>query len=331
MPLTRKALLLSFGMLGMLSAATIGQSPRSSSADTQLTDVEAHVDWFQKSDISALREGVIEHMELRIGKEVGKKGDVIGYLHKEVADLAVKEAEIQAKARGAIEKAQAQRKLALSVVARNVRLINQKPDYVSREDFEKAEAELAAADASLIEARETQDLAKAKLESAKQAAEEHIIRAPFSGKILEEFKHEGESVRANEPVVRLGNLDTVRVWAYIPVQYALRVKPGTEVMIQIRLDKESTGKHPIEQKQFRGAISAVDDSIQGVGETTVRIYADLDNPDHELKPGYKAVMTIALKPETGTSYASPGPRNNQASSTIPSVGARPLDLPPLPR
>ena len=330
MPLTRKALLLSFGMLGMLSAATIGQSPRSSSADTQLTDIEAHVDWFQKSDVSALREGVIHKMELRIGKEVGKKGDVIGYLHKEVADLAVEEARIQANGQGAIKKASAQKALALTVVARNERLIRQRRDFVSREDVEKAEAELAAADASLTEARETQDLAKAKLKSAERAAEEHIIRAPFSGQILEEFKHIGESVRANEPVVRLGNLDTVRVWAYIPVQYALRVKPGTEVMIQIRLDKDSTGKHPIEQRQFRGAISAVDDSIQGVGETAVRIYADLDNPDHELKPGYKAVMTINLKPETSASYTSPAPRT-QVTATTPSVGPRPVDLPPLPR
>ena len=45
----------------------------------------------------------------------------------------------------------------------------------------------------------------------------------------------------------------------------------------------------------------------------MRIYADLDNPDHELKPGYKAVMTIALKPETGVSYTS---------SRRPAIGPR---------
>jgi RND family efflux transporter MFP subunit len=329
MPLTRKVVAMSLGLLGMLSVVTIAQAQKSSSVDTQLTDIEAHVDWYQKSDISALREGVIHEMELRIGKEV-KKGGEIGRLHKEVADLAVDEARIQAAGQGAIKKAKAQKALALTVVARNVRLRRQRDDYVSREEVEKAEAELEMADASLTEAMDTQELAKAKLKSAERAAEEHIIYAPFSGQILEEFKHVGESVRANEPVVRLGNLDTVRVWAYIPIQYYYRVKPGTEVMIQIRLDKESTGKHPIEQRQFRGAVSAVDQSVQGVGETAVRIFADFDNPDHELKPGFKAVMTINLKPETSASYSSQPPRT-QVTATTPGTGSRSVELPPLPR
>jgi RND family efflux transporter MFP subunit len=321
MPLTRKAAALSIGLSAILTAATIAQSPRpgQGSADSQLVIEDATVDWFQKSEVSALREGVIDRMELRVGKEVGKKGDIIGYLHKVSADLSVAEAKIQADGKGAILKAKAQRSLALTVVARNERLASKNPDFVAREEAEKAKAEFAAADAALIEAEDTQRLAVAKLRSAEQAAEEHIIRAPFAGQILEEFKHEGESVRANEPVVRLGNLDTVRVWAYIPLEYAFRVTPGTEIVVQPRLGN-IRGRHPIEQKQFRGVITSVDQSIQPVAETAVRIYADLDNPNHELKPGLKATMTIMLKPE-GPAFAGP---NTDA-------GTRQAGLPALPR
>ena len=329
MPLSRKAVALSLGLSAILSAATIAQPPKQGQSDSQLIVEDATVDWFQKSDVSALREGIIDRMELRIGKEVGKKGDIIGYLHKEVADLAVEEARIQAESQGEVLKADAQKKLARAVVQRNMDLIKKGPQYVSREEAEKGQAEFAMADAALIVAQDTLRLAKAKLKSAERAAEEHIIRAPFSGRILEEYKHEGESVSAREPVVRLGNLDTVRVWAYIPAEYAYRVNSGTEIVIQPRLG-ETPGRHPIEQRQFRGVITSVDQSIQPVAETAVRIYADLDNPEHLLKPGLKAKMTIFLKPEGNAAFASPSPVN-QASSTPSSVGARQVELPPLPR
>ncbi len=331
MLLTRKAVALSLGLSAILSAATIAQAPKQQSpADSQLVIEEATVDWFQKSDISALREGVIDRMELRIGKEVGKKGDVIGYLHKEVADLSVEEARITAEGEGAILKAKAQRALALTVVARNKRLIAKRPDFVGQEEAEKAEAELAVADAAKIEAEDTQKLARAKLRSAERAAEEHIIRAPFSGQILEEFKHEGESVRANEPVVRLGNLDTVRVWAWIPLEYAFRVSPGTEIEIEPRL-----GNVRVDRK-FKGVISSVDQSIQPIAEQAVRIYADFDNPDHFLKPGLKATITIKFKPDGTATYANPRPVNQASSTPTGRASGYPLpqagqELPPAAR
>lgn len=326
MLLNRKVVALSVGLTAILSAATIAQAPKQqSAADSQLVIEDATVEWFQKSDISALTEGVIDKMELRIGKDVERGGE-IGRLHKEKADLAVAEARIQADGEGAILKAQAQRQLALTVVARNKRLIAKRPDFVGQEEAEKAEAELAVADAALIEAKDTQRLARAKLASAERAAEEHIIKAPFGGQILEEFKHEGESVKASEAVVRLGNLDTVRVWAYIPLEYAFRVTPKTEIVIQPRLGNVRVNR------QFKGVITSVDQSIQPIAEQAVRIYADIDNPDHFLKPGLKATMTIMLKPEGAGvgSLASPNPANH-ASSTPTGVGSRQVELPALPR
>ena len=137
MSLTPKAVALTLGLGAMLSMVTIAQAQKPVQADAQLVIDDATIDWFQKSDVSALREGVIDRMELRIGKEVGKKGDVIGYLHKEIADLTVKEAEIQARGQGAILKAEAQKRLAMAVVKRNLKLLAKDPTYVSTEDKEK--------------------------------------------------------------------------------------------------------------------------------------------------------------------------------------------------
>lgn len=312
MVLKRTVLALAVGLLVPLSAATIAAQQGGDGKTLVVSD--ANIDWYQVSNVSALRPGVIDKIELRIGKEVGRAGDEIGRLHKEVADLAVKEAEIQAKGMGEILKAEAQKRLAAAVVMRNNALLKQGAGFVSREEVQKGEAEYAVADATKIAAVDTQNLAIAKLASAARAAEEHIIRAPFPGIIIDEFKHEGESVQANEAVCKLGNLDKVRVWAYIPVEYSYRVTVGTEIEIQTRLDPR--GKHLIDQKRFRGVVTFVDPSLQAIGETGVRVYAEIDNPDHELRPGLKAVMTFFLKPETTTPLGS-------ASATS--------DLPSLPR
>ena len=319
--LSRAAVVFSVGLMIPLSAATIAQQQRSD-PQTLVVD-DATIDWFQQSNVSALRPGVIDKMELRIGKEVGKAGDVIGVLHKETADLSVKEAEIQANSQGAILKAEAQKRLAAAVVERNKTLNRKIPNSVSGEEVQKAEAEFLVAKAGEREAADTQDLAKAKLDSARRAAEEHIIKAPFAGIVTEQFKYEGESVQANDPVIRLLNLDKVRAWTYVPIDYAYRVAIGTEIEIQPRLVQGNrTGRHPIEQKKFRGVVTFVDPSLQAIGESGVRVYAEIDNPNHELRPGLKGTMTFFLKPET-TTPLGPGAASE-------AVGIRPNELPVLP-
>ena len=94
-----------------------------------------------------LREGVIEKMELQIGMPV-KKGGTIGVLHREMAELTVRKNKLQADSIGPTEKAEAQKEVAASVVARNMRLNDRKPGMVSAEDVAKAEGELKVADAA---------------------------------------------------------------------------------------------------------------------------------------------------------------------------------------
>ena len=320
MSLNRAAVAFSLGLLVPLSAAAIAQTQ--GNEPTTLVSPDATIDWYQQSNVSALRPGVIDKIELRIGKEVGRAGDEIGRLHRESALLAVKEAEIQAKGMGALQKAQAQVKMAVTVVNRN-RAMNQRiANSVSQEEVQKAEAEFLVARAGEVEALDTMELAKAKLETAKQVAEEHIIRAPYAGIVIEELKHEGESVQANEAVVRIGNLDKVRVWTYIPVEYGYRVTVGTEIEIQVRLP-QTRGKvapQPIEQKKFRGVVTFVDPSVQAIGETGIRVYALIDNPTHELQPGYKAIMTFNLnKSDGGATLANPGAPEATASGALPAL------------
>lgn len=297
MPISKKALALTAGFVAALSLASLGQNPAPASRTPETLVVDdASVDWIEMSSVAALREGVIERMELQIGMEA-RRGKPIGYLHDEIAKLTVAKAKVAVDSTATQEKAEAQRELAVAIVATSKRLNARRPGMVSEEEMRKNEAEVKVAEAMRNEAIEKRKLDTADLALAEQAQVEHTIVAPFDGIVIERIKNPGESVRANEAVVKLGNLDKLRAFAFIPLEYAYRVKEGQIVELQLRLGGTRGAPLPIEQKRFRGKITFVDPQIQPVGETAVRVYAEFDNKDHELRPGLKATMTIFLGSE----------------------------------
>ncbi len=314
---------LAAGFLTLLAVAAAAQSGGAQEpSDSQAQGVQplvlpdlAHLDWIEKSAVAALREGVVEKMELQIGMEA-KAGATIGILHRKFADLTVAKAKAQADSVGPLKKAKAQEKVAASVVTRNDRLNKRKPDMVSAEDVAKAIGEWEVATASIEEAEENRKIAKAELDLAQQTYDEYTITAPFDGIITKRMKNQGESVRANEAVVEMGNLSRLAADAYVPLEYAYRVKVGQVVEIQPRT--RGGTRLPIEKKRFRGKITFVDPEIQPVAETAVRIRAEFDNPGwlenpgQSLRPGLDAQMTIYLTPET----ASATPPGGEAARTV---------------
>jgi len=286
----------------VLGAAALGQTggavPQQDNPAVQVLvlDELARVDWITKSDVAALREGVIESMELKLGMPVKKDG-TIGVLHREIAELTVKKNALQAKQVAPEEKAKAQREVAASVVARNIRLNARKAGMVSDEDVAKAEGELKVADAQCLEARENRGIAEAELALANRILDEHTISAPFDGVVIKRMKNPGESVRANEAVIELGDLSKLCAETYAPVDYAFRIKVGQVVEIQPHLRTSGRGEPlPIEKKHFRGKITFVDPQIQPIGENGVRIRAEFENPG-DLRPGLMVRMTVFLTPD----------------------------------
>jgi RND family efflux transporter MFP subunit len=297
MSAAKTAAALTLGVLATLSVASFAQNgeDQRSLANSGMTplvlDELATIDWIEKSDVAALREGVIEKMELQIGMPA-IEGKPIGYLHKEDAELTVAKNQLLARNTAAIEKGKAQIDVAASVVARNKRLNERKPGMVSAEEVAKAEGDLKVADAMTKEAIEQVQVNKAELALAQQILKEHTIVAPFDGIVIKRMKSPGESVRANEAVVQIGKLSRLCANAYVPLDYAYRVKEGQVVEIQPRITGTRGEPLPIERIKFRGKITFVDPQIQAIAETAVRIRAEFDNPDFLLRPGLKVQMTI---------------------------------------
>ncbi len=317
MSVSMKAIALAASLAAAVSvalvASTHAQSPRSEAQVFEVPDL-ATLDWIEKSNVAALREGVIKTMELQIGMPV-KEGGTIGKLHSEIADLSVKKAAIAANSKGPLAKAQAQQDVAIAVVARNRRLDSRIHGAVSEEDKQKAEAELKVATAAIVEETEKIALAKADMALAQRTLEEHTIIAPFDGIVLERMKHRGESVRANEAVVKIGNLSKIRAYCYVPLEYYPSVKEGQIVEIQLILAGSRANPLPIERKRYRGKITVVDKQVQAITETAVRVFAEFDNKDLDLRPGLKAKMTIFLNSDADAVAAGGAPTVGAAVPT----------------
>jgi RND family efflux transporter MFP subunit len=299
-------------LIGVAAMAQSGGAPDSTAAATNhVLVLEAgikgpKINWIEKSDVAALREGVIEKMELQIGMPVKKDG-VIGVLHHKLAELTVAKNKVQAKQVAPEEKARAQKEVAASVVARNIRLNERKPGMVSAEDVAKAEGDLKVAEAQIKEALENRGIAEAELELAEETLREHTIFAPFDGIVLKRMKNPGESVRANDAVIQLGNLAKLSVEAYAPLDYSYRLKEGQVVEIQVHIQNGRGEPLAIEKKRFRGKITFIDPQIQAVAETGVRIRAVVENPDLELRPGLWVKMTIFLDSDVANNRAAGEP------------------------
>lgn len=298
---SKKAAALAVGVVAAVSLGSLAQepaAPKASADRSRQIVVGGQIDWVEKSDVSALKEGVIKHIEFSPGRVV-KKGDEIGYLHDKMAELTEAKAKRAAANEGDMMKAKAQTELARSENAKILRLNKRNPGVVSQSEKEKSDAEVLVAEAMVQIAKEGKALAEADYALAVQARKEHHILAPFDGVITDRMKNPGESVRANEPVVRLGRTNKLRFVGWIPLETAYRIKGNEVIDVRPVIDGSDLA---IEQQRFRGKVTDVSHEVNAVRTTEVRILGEIENPanpEHpelELRQGMKAEMTIYLDP-----------------------------------
>jgi RND family efflux transporter MFP subunit len=286
--------------------------------------VVGQIDWLDKSDITALREGVIKQIEYQTGDRV-EVGKPIGSLHDESARLAVAKAEVAANSTGAIERAKASESIAKTRLAISYNLLRLNANNVTPEQIKMEEAELLAARASIQEATEQQNLAKAELAIARQLLDEHTIIAPFTGYVTERMKAPAESVRASEPVLRLVRTDKLRFFGYVPLESAQRVHEGDIVEVRPVIEDAEL---PVEAMRFKGKVVNLTREVSTIGRTEIQVLAEIDNPadgagtiGQELLRGMKGEMTIQV---------GSAPARASAPAAPTAVGSRDAGLPALP-
>ncbi len=154
--------------------------------------------------------------------------------------------------------------------------------------------DIAIARANLKEANANWGLSQVNLDYT-------TLRAPFTGVITVRQAELGEVVVPGTPVVTLADLDHIWLRAYIAETDLGRIRWGQEATI-------TTDTYP--GKQYHGRISFISSSaeftpksVQTYKERVTLVYRikiDIDNPNHELKPGMPADAHIDLAPASTT-------------------------------
>ena len=187
-----------------------------------------------------------------------------------------------------------------------------KRDVISAEQRDLADTALKRSQAAYQRAKERRDLARAgtrpeeiaiarrNVDQAEQTVRLSriklgytVLRAPKAGVVLVRNTELGEVVSPGTPVLTLGDLNNVWLRAYLSETDLGRVRWGQDVELR-------TDTYP--NKVYHGRISFISSkaeftpkSVQTQKERVTLVYRikiDVDNPNHELKPGMPADATI---------------------------------------
>jgi multidrug efflux pump subunit AcrA (membrane-fusion protein) len=111
-----------------------------------------------------------------------------------------------------------------------------------------------------------------------------IIRSPISGHILRKYPVEGEYVEEGGRLYDVANLSTVWIEAQVYEDELAFLKEGLPV-------SATTKAFP--NREFKGKLTFLHPHLDAATRT-LRVRFDMDNPDHDLRPGMYANVTLQV-------------------------------------
>jgi HlyD family secretion protein len=188
---------------------------------------------------------------------------------------------------------------------------------VSREDVDSAATQFKRAQATYERARQIHDqlvegtrkeeiaVRRANLQLAQEALEMSrvkltytVLAAPVSGVVLVRQAELGEVVAPGTPVVTIADVDHLWMRGYINETDLGRIRWGQPATVRTDTypDKAYPGRVSFISSQAEFTPKSVETHKERV-TLVYRIKIDLDNANHELKPGMPAEAVIAVPPQ----------------------------------
>lgn len=324
----KRMVLIILGTLAVMAGGYLYvRSATNQAADTTLRisgNIEAH-----ESVVSFKVQGRIVELPVQEGQYV-KHGDLLARLDDddyrqqvsvEEATMRTREAELKLAVAGSrVQEIQAAKQTLIDAQAdlelkraefrrRRALLAEQ---GVSREDVDNAASQLKRAQATYERVKQTHDqvvegtrkeeiaVRRANLESAREALQMSrvklnytVLSAPVSGVVLVRQAELGEVVSAGTPVVTVADVDHLWLRGYLNETDLGRVRWGQSATVH-------TDTYP--DKAYQGRVSFISSQAEFTPKSVethkervtlvYRIKIDMDNPNHELKPGMPAEAVI---------------------------------------
>ncbi|HTM49258.1 MAG TPA: efflux RND transporter periplasmic adaptor subunit [Bryobacteraceae bacterium] len=260
---------------------------------------------YQVIDLHAKVAGYLKKINVDVGDRI-QAGQLIATLeipemNDELAHAAatVKRgaAEVQ-RAQRELQNAETSRKLAELSYTRLANVNKNDPGLVAQQELDvalarqqSAEQQVAAAQAALASAEQQVEISRTTEQRARTMNDYTRITAPFAGVITRRFADTGAMIQAGTasqsqamPVVRLAQIDRLRLIIPVPESLVPRIHLGAPVMVRVT----ALGK------SFPGTVSRFSKDVL-LATKTMETEIDVPNPGWAMTPGMNADVVLTLE------------------------------------
>lgn len=269
----------------------------SPSADP-FTVKEALVTVIAQVDVPAEEAGVLEELNVDIGKlvqkdeDIGRIDDKLNRIEDAVARVEYEIAKIQAANDVDLRFAERSKDLAQAELDRYLGAIERYAKSISESEMDQQRLQLKRATLSHEQAVRDREIAslteegkKLSTDLADERTQRRRIKSPLTGMVVRVLKHRGEWLSPGEPVVRIIRLDRMRVEAFVDGNKHGQELKGCPVTLTATVPPSNR------TKQFKGNIIFVSPE-QAAGRGGRRVVAEVENPDLYLSAGQSGSLTI---------------------------------------
>ena len=152
-------------------------------------------------------------------------------------------------------------------------------------------ARIQTAEATLNSSMAMADLAAAERDKIQTLLQYSEIRAPFDGMVTKRFVDPGAFIQpadgnsAARPLLTVTHIDVVRIWLDLPMAQVRWLDRGDRVVFD-RINVLPGASFEGEVARFASALDST--------SRMMRVEVDLQNPNHQLLPGYYGYVTLLL-------------------------------------
>jgi membrane fusion protein, heavy metal efflux system len=230
-------------------------------------------------DVSSPVAGLLDRVAVERGDLVSK-GQLVASLESRVEKASVELALTKLKNDAEIRSAESNEDFARKKHARNENL--HRDGVVSAQVREQAETEAALAVEKLKQTKEARAITEQEVHLARSQLSLKTISSPITGMVVERYLSAGE--RADEkPILKIAQIDPLRVEAILPASLYGRVKAG----MMAKVTPELIGE------QGRNAAITLVDKVIDPASNTFRVRLELSNKDYSLPSGVRCKINIA--------------------------------------
>ncbi|WP_146850108.1 efflux RND transporter periplasmic adaptor subunit [Brevifollis gellanilyticus] len=243
---------------------------------------------YKEIELHARATGYLDKMLVDAG-DVVKDGQLIAALDVPELKFDLQNAEAtERRAKADMEKFTAAYEEAHLAITRLEAADKAQPNLIAKQDIDSARLQDQSARAALNSAKEEQNVAAATTARFQTMLDYTQISAPFAGVITRRYSDPGSLIQAgtssgSSPLVRLSQVDKLRVAFPVSVSYVAGVKVGDEAEIRI----------PSLGKKFTAKISRVAQKVE-TATRTMEAQIDLENTDNSLIAGVYATVVLKI-------------------------------------